>query len=275
MTDRTVPSPSGSATEPDFHHLTIERRDRLAWLRLNSPPLNELTPGVIDELTRAHRMLAADDSVWMVILGGHGEKFFCNGLSPEYILSQDAAGREAVFAKLFTLMREMYSFPKIEAAAIGGHAMAGGAVLGILCDFRFMVDSKARLGFTEVAAGLTVPEFLIDIIEGVIGPQHLVQTTMLAKAYRPEEARAIGLVDALFAREEFDGQIEKYLQNLMNTLPLQSMQNAKRGIRAKRIAGLEAAAVRSLENLRPFLMGNFDEGLKAVLERRKPVFKNP
>ncbi|MCR9143156.1 MAG: enoyl-CoA hydratase/isomerase family protein [bacterium] len=264
-------STTDSAT---FQHLTIEKKDRLAWLRLNRPPVNDLTPEVIQELTAAHRLLADDDSVWMVILGGHGEKFFCNGLSPEYILAQDAAGREAVFASLFDLMREMYSFPKIEAAAIGGHAMAGGAVLGILCDFRFMAAGKSRFGFSEVAAGLTMPEFLLGIIEGVVGPQHLVEIAMLAKAYRPEEALAIGLVNQVFESGELDAGVENFLNGLMDTLPLQSMQNVKASIRADRNASLEAASVRSLENLRPFLTGNFDEGLTAVLERRKPVFKN-
>ncbi|MEQ9364614.1 MAG: enoyl-CoA hydratase/isomerase family protein [Leptospirales bacterium] len=266
MTDRTPSS---------FQNLRIESRDRLAWIRLNRPPLNDLTPEVIEELIEAHRLLAADDSVWMVVLGGQGEKFFCNGLSPEYILAQDAAGRAAVFARLFDLMRAMYAFPKIEAAAMGGHAMAGGAVLGILCDFRFMRAGKSRIGFSEVAAGLTVPEFLIDIIEGVIGPQHLVQTAMLAKAYRPEEALAIGLVDDVFPPEEFDARVEAYLNGLMDSLPLRSMQTVKQSLRAKRNAGLKAASTRSLENLRPLLMGNFDEGLTAVLERRKPVFQNP
>ncbi len=267
-------SPTGAAPA-EFQHLAIERRERLAWIRINRPPLNDLTPEVIQELRSAHQLLADDESVWMVVLAGAGEKFFCNGLSPEYILSQDAAGREAVFAGLFDLMREMYAFPKIEAAAMNGHAMAGGAVLGILCDFRFVTSGKARVGFSEVAAGLTIPEFLIDIIEAVTGPQHLVQTAMLAKAYLPDEARAIGLVDGVFAPDELEERVADYLNDLMNRLPLRSMQSAKQAIRAKRIAGLEAASVRSLENLRPFLTGNFDEGLRAVLERRRPVFQNP
>ena len=258
--------------EPAFEHLTLERKDRLVWLRVNRPPLNDLNPAVIDELTRAHRLLAQDESVGMVVLGGSGEKFFCNGLSPEYVLAQDADGRAQLFEKLFTLMREMYAFPKIEAACIGGHAMAGGAVLGILCDFRFMADSNARFGFSEVAAGLTMPAFLLDIIAGVTGPQHLVKIALLATAFRAQEALAIGLVDAVHAPENLEREVETYLNNLMDTLPVKSMQHVKQSIRAKTLSGLEAASSRSLEGLRDFITGDFDEGLRAVLERRRPVF---
>ena len=266
-----------SNSSPDFQLLNLEIEDHLAWLRLNQPPLHELTPELIDELSAAHRWLATNDDVWAVILGASGEKFFCNGLSPEAMLACDAAGREAIFDKLFAMMREMYAFPKIELAAINGHAMAGGAVLAILCDFRFMAgaDSKARIGFSEVPVGLTMPAFLLEIIEGVVGPQHLVQIAMLGRAFRASEALAMGLVDETPPLAELETRAETYLREIMDSLPLASVQNVKASIRTKRLAAVMAAAPSTVADLRPFITGNFDEGLRAVQERRKPQFQNP
>jgi enoyl-CoA hydratase/carnithine racemase len=257
-----------------FEFLTIEVREHLAWLRLRNPPRNDLTPALIQELISAHARLAADPEVWMVLLGAHGEKFYCNGMSPDYLLAQDVAGRANAFAQLFDLMRVMYAFPKIEAAVIGGHAMAGGAVLGILSDFRFMGDGKYRLGFSEVPVGLTIPAFLIDLIEGVVGPRYVKKVALLGTAFRAEEAHAIGLVDEVFAHAELEAQAENYFRRLMQSLPQASLRSVKRNMRAGRLAKLEAAAG-SEQHLRDFLSGNFEEGLRAVLERRKPVYTNP
>lgn len=259
---------------PSFDHLSLEIKDHIAWLRLNRPPLNDLNPEVLDELIAAHNALAEDDDVWMVVLGASGDKFFCNGVSPDFVLERDVDGRALVFERLFDLMRVMYAFPKIELCAIRGHAMAGGAVLAILCDFRFMAAGKNRLGFSEVPVGLTVPEFLIRLIEGVTGPQHLVKVAMLGTAFRPEEALAIGLVDRVVDAEDLDRVVEDYLRGLCE-LPLKSMQDVKASIRAPRLELVRAASGASPGHLRHFLTGNFDEGLRAVQERRRPNFANP
>ncbi len=259
---------------PAYRFLSLEIQDHIAWLRLNRPPLNDLDPEVLDELIAAHHELAANDDVWMVALGAAGDKFFCNGVSPDFVLERDVDGRALVFERLFDLMRVMYAFPKIELCALRGHAMAGGAVLAILCDFRFMAAGKNRIGFSEVPVGLTVPEFLIRLIEGVVGPQHLVKIAMLGTAFRPEEALEIGLVDRVVPADELDQVAQDYLQGLCE-LPLESVQDVKASIRAPRMELVRTASGESLAHLRHFLSGNFDEGLQAVKERRKPKFVNP
>ena len=212
-----------------YNFLEIERRDRLAWLWLNRAPLNTLTIEFMDEIDRAYAELASDRETDIVLLGSKVPGFFCNGLDPDYLLERDVPARALVFERLFEMMRAMYAFEKPSAAVIDGHAMAGGAVLGVLNDFRFMSDSRFRF-------------------------------------------QAIHLVDDVFPAESLHAKAEARMRNLL-PMAQPSLRQIKKEIRqpvVRRLAEFRASTVSELE---PFLSGNFEEGLRAVRERRRPVFQ--
>ncbi|TGK20199.1 enoyl-CoA hydratase/isomerase family protein [Leptospira fluminis] len=252
-------------------NIKIEEKESLAWIWLDRAPSNEMTEELMDELIEAHRILGEKKSVRAVLIGSKHEKFFSNGLDPRYMLERSANDRIKVFAKLFDMMRVIYTFPKPEVTVINGHAMAGGAVLGILTDFRFMSDGKARYCFSEVLVGLTIPPTLLNIIESVVGKGKLKDVAMLGTAYKPEEAKTIGLVDQIFPAAELHKKSEDYMLNMLN-LPQASLESLKKSIRKNLILEFDAPTDHLIQEFKPFVSGNFDEGLKAVLERRKPKF---
>ncbi|EPG72628.1 enoyl-CoA hydratase/isomerase family protein [Leptospira fainei serovar Hurstbridge str. BUT 6] len=252
-------------------NIRIEEKGPLAWIWLERSPSNEMTEELMDELIEAHQILGAKKSVRAVLIGSQNEKFFSNGLDPRYMLERSPEDRVKVFAKLFDMMRVIYTFPKPQVTVINGHAMAGGAVLGILTDFRFMGNGKSRYCFSEVLVGLTIPPTLLNIIESVVGKARLRDVAMLGKAYKPEEAKAIGLVDLIFPAEELNKKSEDYMLDILD-LPQASLESLKRGIRKDLIQEFNAPTDLLIQEFKPFVSGNFDEGLKAVLERRKPKF---
>lgn len=251
------------------NELQIEIRDRVAWLLINRPPLNTMTPNLMERLREAHVSLASDKQVRGIILGSHNQQFFSNGLDPETMLAASLKERVEIFRTLMEMCVAMYSFPKLQLAAIGGHAMAGGAVLGILCDFRFMTEGKHRYSFSEVRVGLTLPAAFLSILEGVVGPQHLRDVGMLGELYRPDEALRIGLVDRVLPQEELHSAAERHLTGLFQ-IPQAGMSLVKRDMRRARLEKLQRFD--DLARLETFLTGNFEEGLRAVLERRRPQF---
>ncbi len=253
--------------------IQIEEKGALAWIWLNRSPANEMTEELMDELIEAHRILAEKRNVRAVLIGSKYEKFFSNGLDPRYMLDRSANDRIAVFAKLFEMIRVIYSFPKPQACVINGHAMAGGAVLGILTDFRFMGNGKSRYCFSEVLVGLTIPPTLLRIIESVVGKSNLRQVAMLGKAFKPDQALSIGLIDAVFDSEELNQKAEDYMLGILD-LPQASVESIKRSIREDLVRELNSPVDDLIREFKPYVTGNFDEGLKSVLERRKPVFIN-
>lgn len=249
--------------------LQIRVTDRIAYLRINRPPLNTLTPNLMENMIAAHDELAKNTEVRGVILHSENDKFFCNGLDPETMLAAGAKEREEIFRTLVEMAVRMYSFPKLELCAIGGHAMAGGAVLGILCDFRFMSEGKHRYCFSEVRVGLTIPAGLLSIITSVIGPRYARDAAMLGNMYRADEAQAIGLVDRVTTPETLLSDATGFLTELFE-IPDAGMIAVKEQLRAPQLAALKNQD--DVATLRKFLVGNFEEGLRAVLERRRPNF---
>ncbi|MCB1307352.1 MAG: enoyl-CoA hydratase/isomerase family protein [Leptospiraceae bacterium] len=259
---------------PDFIHIERKSDRHLAYVWMDRPPLNVINHQFMDEMIAAHNELAADDDIWQIILASRSEKFYSNGLDPELLLSSDVAGRGAVFTRLLDMLRVMYAFPKISVACIQGHAMAGGAVIGIAADFRFMGDGKYRYAFSEVPVGLTIPLILLKIIERTVGPHKLRDVAMLGQAFTPAEAKAIGLVDEVWPERDLYARTESYLAKLL-PLSQRSLRNVKRNIRAPIVDELEQTTAESLSDLESFLSGNFEEGLRAILDRRRPDFQNP
>ncbi|PJZ71381.1 enoyl-CoA hydratase [Leptospira perolatii] len=258
---------------PTFKNIKIEEKGPLAWIWLNHAPSNEMTEEILEELIQAHLHLAEIKTIRAVMIGSKQEKFFSNGLGASYMLDRSIDERVKVFSKLFDLIRVMYSFQKIEVSVINGHAMAGGAVLGILTDFRFMGDGKFRYCFSEVLVGLTIPRTLLNIIETVVGKSKLRDVAMLAKAYKPEEAKAIGLVDQIFPTADMNKKSEEAILSMLE-LPQASMESIKKSIRADLVRELSNPSEKLIQEFVPFVSGNFDEGLHAVLERRRPKFVN-
>lgn len=256
-----------------YRLLKIEKRDNIAWLRLDRPPSNSLTIELMEELIAAHRELESDRSVEGILLASALPKFFCNGIDPGPALEQDIEGRLAIFQKLSELIYAIYSYPNLEVAVIGGHAMAGGAVLACLADFRFMSEDCGRIGFTEVAVGLTLPKGILELIRSVVGEGNLTKVAMLGETFRGPQAHQLGLADALYPSASLERQAENRLLRWC-ALPKAALRDIKQNIRAEIAAKMKANIFSSADSsMRSFLQGSGAEGLRALLEGRKPQFQ--
>jgi enoyl-CoA hydratase/carnithine racemase len=182
-------------------------------------------------------------------------------------------GRIEVFEVLLNMVLEVYAFPKPHISAIEGHAMAGGAVIAILSDWRFMSRERSRISFSEVAVGLTIPKAIINLIESVTGPGHLREIAMLGSAIKSTDAQRMGLVDQVFDNGTTLKEAEKYMKRVFD-LPLASVRSVKQILRADNIAALKSRD--GLETLGHFVgADSFVEGLTAVRDKRRPKYKNP
>ncbi len=265
---------SDSRWAMSYKFIQLEKNEHVAVVHMNRPPVNDLNVEFMDELSAVHKELDADSDTWVVVLASQSEKFFCNGLEPAFMLERSVEERGEVFMRLMDMCRNVYNFSKPQIAVIRGHAMAGGAVLAALADVRFMGDGKYRYSFSEVRVGLTIPGIVLALVESVIGRRNLVEVCMLGEAYHPHEALAVGLVDRVVPHDAALDQAVQYARSLTD-YPQGSLRSAKKAIRAELRAKFAALTRDDLEEFRSLLSGNFEEGLRAVKERRRPHFKNP
>lgn len=246
--------------------------NHIGYVSLARAPMNLMDIPFMQAFTEAHRELAENDDVWGVIVHSAVDGYFSNGLDPAMMLSRDTKGRAEVFEVLLGMVLEVYAYPKPHISAIEGHAMAGGAVLAILSDWRFMSRDKSRISFSEVAVGLTIPKAIINLIESATGPGPLREIAMLGSAIKSTDAKRMGLVDEVFDNGTTIKEAERYLKRVFE-LPLASVRSVKQILRADNLAALKGRE--GLDTLSSFVGAeSFVEGLSAVRDKRRPKYKN-
>src|SRR5262249_47576419 len=130
---------------------TEDRDNGVRILTLDRPPANAIDETLLSGLHAALLAARADDAVRAVVVRGAGA-FFCGGFDFAAPRRDDAAAPD-----LYALYRdahvELLTFPKPTVAMMNGHAIAGGLVLVLACDYRLGLDGDYRVGLNEVAVG--------------------------------------------------------------------------------------------------------------------------
>jgi enoyl-CoA hydratase/carnithine racemase len=80
-------------------------------------------------------------------------------------------------------------------AVLRGHAIAGGCILALCCDYRLIAMGKKLIGLNEVKLGVPVPYLADCILRNLVGVRHARQIVELGEFYAPEDALQLGLVD--------------------------------------------------------------------------------
>ena len=156
------------------------------------------------------------------------------------LLTLDANALSEFWGRFFRLLRTMASSEVPIVAAITGHSPAGGAVLGLFCDYRIMADGEFKIGLNEVQVGLYVPEPIQFALRRLIGAHRAERLMVAGTMLSPAKALEIGLVDKLAAVDAVVPQALAWCQRHAH-LPSRAMSRTRRLARADLIAGSCAA----------------------------------
>jgi enoyl-CoA hydratase/carnithine racemase len=86
-------------------------------------------------------------------------------------------------------------FPKPTVAAIVGHAVAGGCILTICCDYRYIAQGKKLMGLNEIKLGVPLPYPADCIIRQIVGDHAARRILDTGDFFPPEDTVEMGLVD--------------------------------------------------------------------------------
>lgn len=238
----------------------------IAELRLARPPVNALNPALCADLTKALADAVAEGAGGIVLSGG--PKVFSAGLDVPYLLSlgDDREALLAAWEAFFAAARALVQAPVPVAAAIGGHAPAGGCVLALCCDYRVMADGPYRIGLNETQVGLAAPEGIQALLARVVGA-HRAERLLVAGAM-PDAAEAlrIGLVDELTGIDDVAIRARVWLQELLQ-LPRKPMLETRRIARAAAVDRLKPARVDLPRFVAAWTEPDTQAGLRAMLAR--------
>ena len=137
-----------------------------------------------------------------ILFLGTGDAFSA-GLHLREVAALDGEGMARFLARLEDLMSAIFQYPAPTVACVNGHAIAGGCIIAMCCDWRVVqAGAHAKIGLNEVAIGLRFPPRILEICRRRLSVHHLGEVLLGAKLYGPEEALRVGLVDELAERAE-------------------------------------------------------------------------
>lgn len=132
-----------------------------------------------------------------LLLRGSGDAFSA-GLHLAEVRALSASEMQAFLETLTELVDLLFRYPGPTVAAVNGHAIAGGAVLALMCDVRVgPAGGRARIGLNEVQLGLRFPPRILAMVQHRVPAHHHERVLLQGPLVGPEEALALGLLDAL------------------------------------------------------------------------------
>ncbi|MGB2804691.1 MAG: enoyl-CoA hydratase/isomerase family protein [Candidatus Zixiibacteriota bacterium] len=207
--------------------IRTENRDGVAVVTLNRGTTNAINRQLVDELTDTLRQLKNDTQVRGAVLVSSNEKFFSIGLDiPQlFELSRDDFG--AFYRAFNRLCIDLYTLPKPLVAAITGHATAGGCILALCCDYRFIAQGRKLMGMNEIKLGVPVPYPIDCIFRQLVGVRIAREVVDSGEFYPPDELIGMGMVDQVLPLEQvLPKSIDKV--RLLGSYPQEAVEMIKR-----------------------------------------------
>jgi enoyl-CoA hydratase len=267
-----------SASTPDsardYSQIEVKISERLAIIRLARPSkLNPLDWATIKELRRAIAEIEGDGSLTVAVITGSGRSFSAGGDLDGYVELYRRPEDFAEFLDDFSaLLRAMENSPVIFVAAINGICVAGGLELLLACDLALAADS-ARIGDGHLNFGQLPGAGGSQRLPRVIGTlraKHLIMTGILLSA---EEARAMGLVNAVFPADTFERDVIEFVAGLLEKSRA-GLRGAKHLVNLAADSDLETGLSGEIDYVHRYATSHPDamEGLNSFREKRNPKF---
>ena len=249
------------------HHVS----DKVAWVRFDRPKkLNAVNTDVLKELETALIGCEDDAKTRVVVLTGN-EKAFVAGADVGAMAGSGIADAFSLTNLTRRVQERLADLPKPTIAAISGFALGAGCEIALCCDFRIAADN-AVLGLPEITLGIIPDGGGTQRLPRLINPAVAARMILLGETVKAAEARQIGLVDAVVETARLTEEAESLATRLAG-MPAMAVRAAKTALRK----GLNVSLKDGLQieqDLFCMLFGTRGqkEGMKAFMEKRKPVY---
>jgi enoyl-CoA hydratase/carnithine racemase len=246
--------------------IDVVHRGPIAIVTLARPPANAMNLELTGEIAGVFQRLGNDQSVKSVILTGQG-KTFCAGVDLKAVPHFSEADQRRMVDALNRAFYSVYSCPVPVVGAINGHAIAGGLVLALCCDWRMAVTTSFLAGLTEVRVGVPYPVAAMEVARQELRPDVARRLVLFGQNITAAAAVEAGIFDELVDAEQLLAQALVRADELA-VLPQIAFARTKRQLRSRAFEAIETAIAGAEPLLNGWLSGETMQAAAAVLARR-------
>ena len=204
---------------------------------LNRPPVNAIDVPLLEELQRTFEQLAANGNASAVVFTGSGSCFSA-GLDLQQLANSDPQRMRQLLLALNRTLLALFSFPRPLVGALNGHAIAGGMMLAMCCDYRIAPRNACKLGLTEVRVGVTFPIAGLEVARQCLNPPTLQHLAQIGRNINSEEAYRRTIVDELQDAADVFARAVAVAEDLA-TVPRAAFAGTKHQLRGDAIARIQ------------------------------------
>src|SRR5215470_14561498 len=246
--------------------VSVEKRDRVASVTFDRPPLNVLDLGLLRELDQALKSVSTASAVDVIVLRGGGQRAFSAGVD---IKDHTTEKVPEMLDIVHGVIRKLFALPQVTIALVQGVCLGGGCELASACDF-ILATEESSFATPEIHVGCYPPVALARF-SSLVGYHRAAEMILTGRSFSAREALDIGLITRVLPKEHFETGLNSLLEELLGKSGA-VLRIAVKGLREVSLRGFPDALKRSEELYCNELLQTEDveEGVRAFLEKRKP-----
>ena len=268
----------GSTTQPvssEVKQLIQYRvQSGVAVLLLDDPPANTYSYEMNRQLDDAILRARMDSGVYVIVLSGAGEKFFCAGANIQMLTEVDPTFKYYFCLHANEMLLRLENTPKLVIAALNGHCVGGGLEVAMAADLRIARRDGGKIGLPEVNLGVLPGTGGTQRLARTVGKSKAIELMVTGKTFSFEDAKQLGLVNEIFDSEKFMDHVLEYARQFCPpNKAAKAVGRIKRSVQTGWEIPMEAGLALERENQQLlFESDDAREGLAAYLEKRPAKF---
>ena len=249
----------------------IETRfeEGLATITLNRPPVNILNIAMMQEINHCLESLQGEKDLKVVLFNAKG-KCFSAGVDVGEHMGDLAPKMIGAFHRIFRLMDRLGA---ITVASVFSSCLGGGCELAVFCDLAIAAENS-KIGQPEIQVGV-FPPIAAYIMPRIMGRKDALDLILSGRIISALEARQMGLLNKVVPDGELEAETDLFIKPYLK-LSAEVLRKTKKAVTAGLRDDLEPAlgAIEKIYLDELMKTADAQEGLKAFLEKRKPVWEN-